>query len=77
MRIRRSTSFNRKRNMTTVFGSRLCGYMYDEELAGPDGMHFHLWLPKEMKVSELRELYRQISRERDIVSLSWDLEECA
>lgn len=72
MWISRNTYFNREHNMTTAFGERLCGYMYDEELAGPGGMHFHIWVPEGTTKEQLRKIARDISTNRDIVSLSYD-----
>jgi hypothetical protein len=73
MRIKRNTGFNPQRNMTTVFGMRVNGFMYDEELAGPDGMHFHVWVPPETTMAQLQETLRLLQKERDVVSMSYDL----
>jgi hypothetical protein len=70
--IARNTSFDPRRNMTTCFGDRLCGFMYDEELAGPDGMHFHVWVPPGTSTDELRRIRSAIRNERDLVSMSFD-----
>lgn len=70
--IRRNTHFNPERNMTTVCGMTMCGYMYDEELAGPDGMHYHVWVPAGTTMEELRDIYRCIQNRQDIVSMSFD-----
>lgn len=72
MRISRNTSFDPNNSMTTRFGDTLIGHPYDEELAGPEGMHYHVWVPEDTTQAQLRELYQQISGQQDIVSLSYD-----
>ncbi len=71
--IRRNTCFNPERNMTTTFGELILGqYPYDEELAGPDGMHFHVWVPKGTTKEQLYEIRDAIAANRDLVSFSYD-----
>lgn len=70
--IARNTAFDPKRNMTTSFGDTLAGCPYDEELAGPDGMHFHVWVPKGTSMKRLREIRAEIASNRDLVSMSYD-----
>lgn len=49
---------------------------YDETLAGSEGMHFHVWIPKfEDKNNEIdfyTTFMRETKRNRDAVSFSWD-----
>lgn len=71
MKIYFSESFDYSRSMTSKFGIRLCGFAYDEELANSDGMHYHVWIDGDSSRDRLETLFREIRRERDIVSLSW------
>jgi len=69
----RNTCFDLKRNMTTVFGQKIMGeYAYDEELAGPGGMHIHVWVPEGTTRERLYEIYHHLESERDLVSMSYD-----
>jgi len=68
----RCVSFDPDDNMTTRFGLRLAGCMYDEELAGPDGMHFHVWVPRGTTLDELRRIRSAIRNQNDLVSMSFD-----
>lgn len=70
--IQRNTAFDPERNMTTSFGEKLAGCPYDEELAGPDGMHFHVWVLKGTTQARLREIRKEIQASRDLVSMSYD-----
>lgn len=68
----RSEGFDKTRNMTTVFGMTLEGHPYDEELAGPDGMHYHVWVPHNMARDEIQQLLWRLQKEHDVVSMSYD-----
>lgn len=71
--ISRNTSFNLECNMTTAFGDKLLGqYPYDEELAGPEGMHFHVWVPEGTTQETLKEIRSHLYATRDVVSMSYD-----
>jgi hypothetical protein len=68
----RNTFFDPRRNMTTAFGDRLAGCMYDEQRAGPNGKHVHVWVPPGTTMDELRAIRATIVSERDLVSMSFD-----
>jgi hypothetical protein len=63
----RNTFFDPRRNMTTAFGDRLAGCMYDEQRAGPNGKHVHVWVPPGTTMDELRAIRATIVSERDLV----------
>ena len=69
----RQTNWNKERNMTTVFGMKIEGLMYDESLAGPDGMHYHFWVPANWTAKMVRALAIRLTASQDVVSYSWDI----
>ena len=42
------------------------------ELAGPDGAHYHLWFKPGTKLTQIREVFRRLSGNQDLVSGSYD-----
>lgn len=56
------------------YGMDFYGYDFQEELAGPNGMHYHVWIkksnPKDER-AELEALYSRAARDRDIVGMSY------
>ena len=72
--ITRQEHWEPEKSMTRWTGERLCGLPYSEELAGPDGMHFHVWFPGTPTQERLREVRDAIAADRDLVSMSWDIE---
>lgn len=72
----RNWGWNPARNMTTEFGDRILGYPYDEELAGPNGSVFHVWLPagmdEEERQAKLEEIWAELQRTRDALDLTWN-----
>ena len=76
MGIMRQEWWNPESSMTATFGDRIMGkYAYSEELAGPDGMHIHVWVPPGTTGKELAKIRRHLASERDLVSMSYDYEE--
>lgn len=61
------------RSYTQVFGELIAGCAFDEELAGPGGVHIHVWLPPAIAAdAEKRaEVEAEAARKRDLVSMSW------
>ena len=49
---------------------------YDERLASANGMHFHVWIPKNQDENAMIDFYSTFIRiarsNRDAVSFSWD-----
>jgi hypothetical protein len=70
----RQDNWNREHNMTTAFGMRIEGLAYDESLAGPDGMHYHFWVPKGTTPAQVRKIALRLMSSQDVVSYSWDFE---
>lgn len=68
----RQTWWDYKHSMTYAYGDKLAGCPYSEELAGPDGMHYHVWVPVGTSAQERSCIAEEIRRERDMVSMSWD-----
>lgn len=61
-------AYNRK------YGMSFYGYDFTEELAGPNGMHYHVWIKKttrEKERAELAALYTQAMHDRDVISMSY------
>jgi hypothetical protein len=68
--------WNPECSMTATFGDLMLGkYIYSEELAGPDGMHYHVWVPPGTSKTELAKIRREIASNQDLVSMSYDFEE--
>jgi hypothetical protein len=50
-------------------------FLWTEDLASADGMHFHVWIPKlaPQAESDMKETFkRETKRNRDAVRFSWD-----
>jgi hypothetical protein len=60
------------RSLTAVFGETIIGHPYDEELAGPGGMHFHLWLPERVSKEHRDEIESYLRNNRDVQAISWE-----
>lgn len=74
MKAVRNEGWPTDRTMTSVFGITLAGCPYDEELSGPDGMHFHIWVPKGTTKEQLQDKVNEIRSDRDATGVSWDYE---
>jgi len=68
----RQVNWDYYHSMTAHFGETLCGYAYDGNLAGSNGMHFHFWVPRHFTAEDVKEIARCASGKRDVVSYSWD-----
>jgi len=75
----RITDFDYSRRISRFDGDKMgsMSVAYDEQLAGPNGMHFHCWIPKQLSDEQKIEFYTnfkiQTKQRRDAVSFSWDL----
>lgn len=62
----RKTIYDRKRAETGF------EVPYDYELSGPDGAHFHFWVPVGCVSSYPKQLAQKMFEERDVCTYSWD-----
>jgi hypothetical protein len=62
-----------QRSDTALFGNTIAGYAYASELAGPDGVHIHLWLPEDVAddPDKRNAVKSEACRIHDVVSISW------
>lgn len=60
-------------SQTQVFGELIAGCAFDQELAGPQGVHIHVWLSPEIAASAEKraEVEGEACRKWDVVSMSW------
>lgn len=64
----RSEAFNRDQAETDF------EVPYNWALTGPDGAHFHFWVPADCNSTYPAELAQKMFRQRDVVTYSWNVD---